>query len=138
MLRDRQTLLQKLRTELAFIERGGYRNPGHAQWRPQFMFEDSPTCLNCDATKPRRPCTECALMAFVPENCAKMQTPCRYIPLNERGETVNSFYRAGTQEELETAVVNWLKATISHLEQESGQKGAVEEMPTVRVKAHFV
>lgn len=137
VLWDRQTLLEKLRGELVFIESGGYRNPQHAQWRPQFLFEDSPTCLNHDPSQPRKPRSECVLMAFVPEGFGEKRVPCRYIPLNEGGETVDSFYRMGTQEELEAAVVKWLKATIERLERESKQTAA-EETPTVHVKAKFV
>ena len=133
---DRQTVLEKLRAEFAFIEGGGYRNPAHAQWRPQFIFEDSPTCLNRDPAKPRKPCSDCVLARFVPEGLDKKRIPCRYIPLNERGETIDSFYRTGTQEELEAAVVEWLKTTIRQLEQEPRQ--ALQEIPVVHVKAKFV
>ena len=138
MLRDRQTLLEKLRGELAFIESGGYRNPAHAEWRPQFMFEDSPTCLNRDPTQSRKPCSGCALVAFVPEGFAKKPVPCRYIPLNERGETVDSFYRTGTHEELEAAVVRWLKTTIDRLEQENEEPPTTDETPKNPRKARLV
>src|SRR5262252_3350470 len=96
-----------LRGELAFIERGGYRSPAHAPWRAQFMFEDSPMCLNRDPTEQRKPCGECPLIAFVPEDQRTQRVPCRYIPLNELRQTVDSLYRTGTQKELEAAVVAW-------------------------------
>lgn len=41
---------------------------------------------------------------------------CRYIPLNSAGESVESLYRTGTQQELEAAVRTWLLATIQELE----------------------
>jgi hypothetical protein len=138
MLPDRQIVLEKLRAELAFIEGGGYRHPARAQWRPQFIFEDSPTCINRDPTKPRRPCRECALAEFVPEGFGKKRFPCRYIPLNECSETVDSLYRTGTQEELETTVAKWLKGTIKRLEQENAQVQSSEERPEIHVKARFV
>ena len=119
MLLNRRELLETLRGELAFIESGGYRKPGHAQWRAQFMFEDSPTCPNGDPAKARKPCSECPLIAFVPEDQRKKRTPCRYIPLNALNETLDSLYRTGTQEEVEAATVDWLKATIDRLQQES-------------------
>ena len=136
MATDHKTLIAALRGELAFIERGGYRKPGHAPWRAQFMFEDSPTCLNSDPTKPRRPCCECPLIAFVPEDQRKKRVPCRYLPLSELGETVDSLYRTGTQEELETAVVKWLRSTIERLQRESEE--ASLETPTVHVKGKVV
>jgi hypothetical protein len=127
-----------LRAELAFIESGGYRNPARTLWRPQFIFEDSPTCINRDSTKPRRPCSDCALAEFVPEGFGRKHYPCRYIPLNERGETVDSLYRTGTQKELETAVVKWLEGTIKRLEEENAQVRSSEERPELHVKARFV
>ena len=39
---DVRKLLETLKAELDFVNRGGYRK---ASWRPQFIFEDSPTCL---------------------------------------------------------------------------------------------
>jgi|SRR5215467_2711892 len=117
LARDRH-LLRKLRDELQFIERGGYRETGRLQWRPQFIFEDSPTCLNRDPTEKHIPCSECFLMRFVPPEAKEKRAPCRHIPLNENGETIDSFYRSGTQEELEAAVITWLKRTIQDLEME--------------------
>ncbi|HTZ32139.1 MAG TPA: hypothetical protein VMH31_06760 [Methylomirabilota bacterium] len=55
-------------------------------------------------------------MAFVPADRRNTQFPCRHIRLNERGETVNSFYEWGTEEELETALDGWLSQTIRELE----------------------
>lgn len=136
MLSDRQKLLETLRGELAFIESGGYRKPGHAQWRAQFIFEDSPTCLNGDPTKARKPCSECPLIAFVPEDQRKKHTPCRYIPLNAVKETLDSLYRTGTQEEVEAATVDWLKATIDRLQQESDEPR--EKTITVHVQGKVV
>ena len=51
------------------------------------------------------------------------QFPCRHIPLTPRGETVNSFYEWGTEDELENALREWLLETIKELE--SGKKAAV-------------
>ena len=130
MPQDRQVVLKTLRAELAFIESGGYRNPARPQWRPRFVFEDSPTCLNCDPTRPRRPCIECVLAEFLPGGLGKKRIPCRFIPLNERGETIDLFYRTGTQEELEAAVVKWLTRTVERL--------SAQERPEIHVKTKFV
>jgi len=136
VVQDRNALIELLRGQLAFVERGGYRRPAHAPWRAQFIFEDSPTCINRDATEPRKPCNECPLIAFVPEEQRKKRVPCRYIPLNALGETVDSLYRTGTQKELEATLVAWLKSTISRLEREAGE--ASEETPTVHVRGKVV
>jgi hypothetical protein len=138
MANNERSLLDVLRAELQFIEKGGYRHSARAVWRPHFMFQDSPTCLNFDPTQPPKPCSGCMLMQLVPENAQSRKVPCRYIPLNENGETVDSVYRTGTQEELEAAVMQWLKSTIERLERENAQTLSAQERPEVHVKAKIV
>jgi hypothetical protein len=138
MTKDKRDLLEVLKAELAFVEKGGYRHTGRAAWRPQFMFQDSPTCLNFDPTQQPRPCTECMLMQLVPEDFRSKRIPCRYIPLTDNGETVDSFYHTGTQEELETAVTQWLKTTIARLERGKSETLRASEHPEVHVRARFV
>jgi hypothetical protein len=113
---DKRDLLTVLREELEFLNSGGYRHKERASWRPHLAFQDSPTCLNFDSTRQPRPCNECVLTHLVPKDMQTKRFPCRYIPLNERGETVDSFYRFGTQEELESELKLWLQATIEVLE----------------------
>jgi len=113
---DRRNLLQILRGELEFLEQGGYQNFAKTSWRPPFVFEDSPTCFYSDVPVRRRPCSGCALMKFVPANRRASQAPCRLIPLNAEGETLDSLYRAATPDEIETVVAEWLESRISALE----------------------
>ena len=115
-MQDRNRLLAILRAELAFLVQGGYRRGPRYPWRPNFVFEDSPTCINFKETAVRQPCAECPLIDFVPPAVREKQYPCRHIHLTERGETVNSFYEWGTEEELESALGGWLKKTIQQLE----------------------
>ncbi len=138
MATDSRNLLEVLKAELEFLEKGGYHHPAHAAWRPQLMFQDSPTCLNFDCTQQRKPCSECVLMQLVPEDLRSKKIPCRYIPLDEKGETVDSFYSSGTQEELETVVTQWLKTTIARLEREKSEGLKDSEHPEVHVRAKFV
>jgi len=119
MLDDRETL-EVLRRELAFLENGGYREARRYPWRPNFVFQDSPTCLNFHEQCDPRPCSECLLIRFVPQDRRETHFPCRHINLTLRGETVNSFYEWGTEEEMEAALKGWLKKTIQVLE--SGQR----------------
>lgn len=116
MARDNRDVLEVLKNELSFAEKGGYRYTARVPWRPQFIFQDSPTCLNFDSTAPRIPCSECVLMQLVPVDRQHQKIPCRYIALNEQGETIDHFYRCGTGEELERAFVSWLKAAIRAIE----------------------
>ena len=115
-----QKILDVLKAELAFLEQGGYRAHPRYPWRPNFVFEDSPTCINFTDREERRPCSECHLIDLVPEDRRGAQYPCRHILLTSRSETVSSFYEWGTEEELETALGEWLRRTIR--EMETGEK----------------
>ena len=98
MSSDSRDLLGVLKQELRFLEEGGYRNSPTAQWRPQFIFQDSPTCLNFDRTKTLHPCHECVMAGLVPFDCLGERFPCRHIPLNDAGFTIDTYTRLGTFE----------------------------------------
>lgn len=124
---DQRRLLEVLKAELVFLEEGGYRQSPRQPWRAPLVFEDSPTCMNYTA-KPgqRRPCSECLLMDFIPAEHRYNQIPCHHIPLTEAGDTVDSIYRWGTQEEVEEIVRKWLRATIQKLEEQQGASSGSE------------
>jgi len=105
--------LQVVRNELRFLESGGYRLP--ILWRSARIFEDSPTC-----PKDRWsacPHGDCVLLDLVPEQSRHEAIPCRHIPLNETGETLNTLYSTGTNEEIQETLREWLLKTITELEQ---------------------
>jgi hypothetical protein len=126
MPRDKRDLLEVLKFELEFLEQGGYGRLPREAWRPRFVFEDSPTCMNFNS-KDRELCSECLLMQFVPEDARKEQTPCIHIPLSISGETLESLYRTGTQQEIEEALGAWLRTTIHRLEVEQAKQAAPAE-----------
>lgn len=113
---DIDNTLDVLRFELKFLKDGGYGRSPRTPWRPPFVFEDSPTCLNFNDPSRPHPCKECALMQFVPEGERDQSVPCRHIHLTEQGETIESLYRCGTQMELEGALMNWLRKEIARRE----------------------
>jgi hypothetical protein len=76
--------------------------------------------MNYDSQENPAPCSECVLMQLVPPEARGTKIPCRHIPLTKEGETLDSIYRYGTQQEIEEAVGNWLRATIKSLETERG------------------
>lgn len=123
MPRDTRNVLDVLKFELDFLEQGGYGRLPREAWRPRFIFEDSPTCMNFNS-KDREPCEECLLMQFVPEGARQEQVPCTHIPLSPHGETLDTLYRTGTQQELEEALGAWLRATIRRLEAEKAKQAA--------------
>ncbi len=104
--------VQILRDELTFLENGGYRSPG--AWRPPLIFEDPPTCLKSRCST--CPCLDCALFEFVPNESRGEAVPCRHIPLNELGTTLQTLYRTGSYEEMRETLREWLLRTIKRLE----------------------
>lgn len=119
---DKRNVRETLKAELAFVEGGGYRNKPRFPWRPNFVFEDSPTCFNSQSKKERKPCAECLMLQFVPKDKAELAFPCRHIPLTPAGESVAHFYACGTEEELEAALKGWLKRKIAELENGNAAK----------------
>jgi hypothetical protein len=60
-------------------------------------------------------------MRFVPRELRDHVSPCRHIPLTDKGETIDYFYRCGTQLELlklEEALASWLRKQISQIEEQ--------------------
>ena len=116
---DKQVVLETLKFELQLLESGIY-NPSvttpHIQ--PQVLI-DSLTCLNYQDQTRSIPCDECKLIQFVPENKTKHYNPCHHIPLNDSGDTIESFMKLGDQSKLIKTVRTWYKTQIAKLEQES-------------------
>jgi len=118
MAHDGHDLLDLLKFELKFLEDGGYGRSPHTSWRRELVFEDSPTCLNFGDPVRSHPCTECLLMRLVPSELRNQVSPCRLIPLTDKGETIDYFYRCGTQLELEEALASWLRKQIRCIEEQ--------------------
>ena len=121
MAHDDRTPLEVLKFELQFLEAGGYgRSPRDPQRSP-LIFEDSLSCINLGCKTDRAPCRDCRMMEFVPAASRSEAVPCRHIPLNDAGETIESFYHRRSQPELEEALNAWLRATIERLEAETNR-----------------
>lgn len=118
MPKDDRDLLEVLKFELRFLQKGGYGRLPRVPWRPPLIFEDSPTCLNFNAREDREPCSDCLLMQFVPEEKRSAKIPCRHIEFNAAGQTLDTLYDWSTQQEIEEALESWLKTTIQRLEKE--------------------
>jgi len=123
---DNRDVLEVLKLELEFLKTGGYVRSPREPWRPQFFFEDSPTCMNYDCKAHPAPCVECVLMQFVPEEQRHERYACRLIPLSAAGENLDALYRWGTQLEAEQALAGWLAATIQQLERERALEQAAQ------------
>ena len=117
MQKDERDLLEVLKFELEFLEQGGYGRSPRTPWRPQYIFEDSLTCMNYDFKENPGPCSDCVLMHLVPPARRSEMIPCRHIPFNVSEETLDSLYRHSDQNQIEETVGNWLRGTIQRLEE---------------------
>ena len=124
MAHKNRDILEILRLELKFLEDVRYARSPNAPWRAANIFEDSPTCLNFKDSARSHPCSECLLTQLVPPEFREQDVPCRFIPLNDKGQTVDSLYRTGTQLEMAEALRAWLRREIRRIEGEQRQAAA--------------
>ncbi len=115
---NKKEVIDALKLEMSIIEGGGYGRSVKTPWRENEFFRDSVTCLNVGEVEKVHPCGECYLIEHVPELHKNDDTPCHHIPLNARGETVASLERQGNREEMEAALLRWIRSTIRKLEEE--------------------
>ncbi len=123
---DNKAMIEALKLEIEFIERGGYNPSVHDPHRQPRTFRDSITCLNLGLEERQYPCTSCFLSEFVPPGeYAGEGLLCHKIPLNDRGDTVGSLEGQGDSDKVVAAVLGWLKRTVAELE-----AGTAAEAPT--------
>jgi hypothetical protein len=116
MPKDERDILELLKTELDFIEKGGYGRSVKTPWRPTSSFRDSLTCVNYALPEKTHPCSECHLIEFVPRDKQTEELPCHYIPLNASGETVESL--ESNEPKLEEVLKEWMREKIREIEAE--------------------
>ncbi|HKG23729.1 MAG TPA: hypothetical protein VKC34_17640 [Blastocatellia bacterium] len=115
---DNRDILEVLRAELDFIEKGGYGRSVRTPWKPSSVFRDSPSCLNLGDTDQTHPCSECFLLDFVPTHERGQTVPCHHILLNDKSETVETMDESTDGRRLEESVKRWLRSNIERLERE--------------------
>jgi hypothetical protein len=140
MSQDERDILDVLKFELNFLKKGGYGRSPREPWRAQLFFEDSPSCMNYDTKGNPTPCSECALMPFVPPESRDAKVPCRQIPLNQSGQTLSDLYQGGTQQEIEDAMADWLRKAIAEVEadreKKTGAKATSSQEKNLKPVAH--
>src|ERR1041385_7758785 len=114
MSRDERDMLDLLRTELDFIEKGGYGRDVRTPWRERSIFRDSLSCVNYALPEKTHPCDECHLIDFVPEAKRHEVVPCHSIPLTDAGDTIETL--EGNQSQLEEVLKHWLRKKIQEME----------------------
>lgn len=126
MPKDDRDVLEVLKFELDFIEKGGYGRSVRTPWKATSAFQDSVTCINFGDPLRTDPCDECLLMQFVPAERRSENVPCHHIPLNRSGETIATVEDGGRHEQMEEDVKEWLRATIKRIEAERAQKAGAQ------------
>ena len=116
MAKDERDILELLKTELDFIEQGGYGRSVRTPWKPTEPFRESLTCVNYALPEKAHPCSECHLIDFVPADRRGEELPCHAIPLNAAGDTVESLELQNNQARLEESLKGWMRAKIKEIE----------------------
>jgi len=116
---DKKQMIEQLRFEIQMVEKGGYypsvRDPRH---EPE-IFRESVTCLNVGLEEKEHACASCFLSEFAPRELRSSgEDLCHKIPLNEKGDTVDSLQAEGDTQKLQDTVLAWLRSTVAKLERE--------------------
>jgi hypothetical protein len=117
MANDDRDILEVLKEELDFIEKGGYGRSVRTPWKPKSVFQDSLTCINYGYPYRAHPCNECHLLDFVSPEHQGAEVPCHFIPLNDSGETIEDLESGDNEAKLERKVRDWLRARIQEIEE---------------------
>jgi hypothetical protein len=118
MAKDDRDILELLREELDFIEKGGYGRSVRTPWRPKSAFQDSLTCLNYGYPYRAHPCNECQLIEFVDPKDRSQEVPCHHIQLTETGETIEDLEQEDNDAKLAAEVARWLRTKIHDIEEQ--------------------
>jgi len=119
--KDNRDILDLLKDELDFIEKGGYGRSVRTPWKPKSVFQDSLACINFADPAHSYPCHECHLIDFVSPELQAGAVPCHQIPLNESGATIDDLELKDNQSEMEETVKSWLRRQIKRIEAKRSQ-----------------
>ena len=117
MTTDERDILELLKDELDFIEKGGYGRSVRTPWQSKSTFQDSLSCINYSSPERAHPCNECRLLDFVSPENRTQDVPCHHIPLNIDGDTIQDLEQQDNQAKLEQQVSRWLRAKIKEIEE---------------------
>jgi hypothetical protein len=109
-------ILEMLKSELAFVEQGGYGRSVRTPWLPKSVFQDSLTCINNSDPNRTEPCSACQLTGFVSAEHQAENIPCHFIALNEAGETIADLEAQDNQAQLEATLKLWMRSKIQEIE----------------------
>jgi hypothetical protein len=112
-------MIEQLKFEIQMLEKGRYYPSVREPRQNPEIFRDSVTCLNVGLEEKEHPCSSCFLSEFAPPELRNSQGDlCHRIPLNEKGDTVESLKAEDDPYKLQATVLGWLKKTVAKLEKE--------------------
>ena len=118
MAKDERDVVEVLKEELDFLDKGGYGRSVRTPWLPKSIFQDSLSCLNYGYPYRAHPCSECHLLEFVPVEHRSETVPCHFIPLDKAGDTIEELDLDGNESRLQELVKGWLQTQIHKLQTE--------------------
>jgi hypothetical protein len=114
---NKAEMIEQLKFEIEMIEKGRYYPSVRSPREQPKIFRDTITCLNVGLAEKKYPCSSCFLNEFVPPQSRNDQGEiCHKIPLNEKGDTIESLKAADDPFRLQETVLGWLKNTVIELE----------------------
>jgi hypothetical protein len=114
---NKNEMIEQLKFEIEMIEKGRYYPSVRTPRQQPEIFRDTITCMNVGLTEKKYPCSSCFLSGFVPPQLRNDQGEiCHKIPLNEKGDTIESLKAADDPYKLQETVLGWLKNTVTELE----------------------
>lgn len=122
--KDERDILEVLKAELDFVEKGGYGRSVRTPWKPTSVFQDSLTCINYGYPYRAHPCGECFLDELVPVERRADAVPCHHLPLDAEGTTIEGIEAEDNQSKLEEKVKTWLRTKIREIEEQRAQTAA--------------
>jgi hypothetical protein len=120
---DKKEMIEQLKFEIEMIEKGRYYPSVREPNRNPEIFRDTITCLNVGLEEKEHPCSSCFLSEFAPPEVRNSNDDiCHKIPLNEKGDTIESLKAENDPYKVQAAVLSWLKRTVAKLEEEVAAK----------------
>ena len=120
---DKKEMIEQLKFEIEMIEKGRYYPSVREPRQNPEIFRDTITCLNVGLEEKEHPCSSCLLSEFAPPEVRNSNDDiCHKIPLNEKGDTVESLKAEDNPQKLQTTVLGWLKRTVARMEEEVAVK----------------
>ena len=120
---DKKEMIEQLKFEIQMIENGLYYPSVREPRQNAEIFRDSITCLNIGLEEKMHSCTSCFLSEFAPPEVRNSSGDlCHKIPLNEKGDTIESLKAEDDPQKLHATVLGWLKRTVAKLEEEVAVK----------------